>query len=188
MRVLPPVTSIAAACVSLCAASLEVEQLDVRHEGQRFFMTAVAEIGVPPEVAFAILTDYEHLAQLDPKVLASRLIERPEPNVALVWMRVRGCVAFVCRELEQVEKVEERAPQEIIVTVLPERSDVKLENARWLLEPTEGGTRLTYTLEMEPGSWVPIFGRGSVERQLRASYGNALSAIERLAQSQVASP
>src|SRR5262245_49725711 len=169
------------------AHGLEVSQLDVRHEGQRFFMTAVAEVAVPQDVAFAILTDYEHLDQLDPKVLESRLIERPSPNVALVWMRVRGCVAFMCKELEQVERVEENAPGEIIVAVLPERSDVKVETARWQLEPTENGTRLTYTLEMEPGTWVPVIGRPSVERQLRASYKNALAAVERIAQSRQAS-
>jgi len=164
------------------AQAVEVSQLDVHHEGQRFYMTAVADIDVPHEVAFSILTDYEHLELLDPKVLDSRVLERPSPNVALVWMRVRGCVAFICKELEQVERVEENSPGEIVVTVLPERSDVKLENARWQLAPTEHGTRLSYTLEMEPGSWVPVFGRGSVERQLRASFRNALNAIEQLAE------
>ena len=188
MRIPRVAACLAAGLLAAPAHGLEISQLDVRHEGQRFFMTAVAEISVPRDVAFAILTDYEHLNLLDPKVLESRLVDRPSPNVALVWMRVRGCVAFMCKELEQVERVEENAPGEIVVSVLPDRSDVKVENAHWLLEPTEGGTRLSYTLEMEPGTWVPIFGRGSIERQLRASYKGALTAIEGLAASRVASP
>jgi hypothetical protein len=170
------------------AGALEVKQLDVRHEGQRFYMTAVAEIAVANDVAFAILTDYEHLNLLDSKVLESRLLERPSPKVAVVWLRVRVCVAFVCRDLEQVERVEEHAPEEIIITVLPDRSDVKFERARWQLAPTDGGTRLSYNLEMEPGSWVPFFGRGSVERQLRTSLTGALKSVERLAQTRAVSP
>jgi hypothetical protein len=189
VRPLVVVAGVVLTALAGSAGALEVLQLDVRHEGQRFYMTAVAEIDAPRDVAFAILTDYEHLELLDSKVLASRVLERPAPNVALVWMRVRGCVAFICKELEQIERVEENAPGEIIVRVLPERSDVKLENARWELAPTEHGTRLSYTLEMEPGSWVPIFGRGSVERQLRTSYRNALTAIEQLARNRAgASP
>jgi hypothetical protein len=168
--------------------ALEVRQLDVTRAGGRFTMQAVAEIAIRPDVAFAILTDYEHLSELDPKVLESRVLERPEPNVAIVWLRVRACVAFVCKVMEQVERVDEHPPDEIVVTLLPERSDVKLQNARWRIESTEEGTRLSYTLELEPGSWVPAFARGSVERQLRSSFRGALAAIERLGETRVASP
>ena len=170
------------------ADALEIRQLEVTRTGEIYRMEAVAEIPIPREVAFAILTDYEHLDQLDPKVLESRLLERPEPNVAIVWLRVRGCVAFICKVMEQVERVEERPPDEIVVTLLPERSDLELENARWRLESLEEGTRLSYTLEIDPGSWVPAFARGSVERQLRASFRAALLAIERLGETRVASP
>jgi hypothetical protein len=164
------------------AAALEIERLDVSYADGRYRMEAVAEVGASPQTVFAILTDYDRLDLLDSKVLESRLLERPAPNVALVWMRVRGCIAFViCRELKQVDRVEERAPTEILVTLVPERSDLELENARWQIESSAEGAKLRYVLEMEPGSWVPFFGRSSVERQLRAGFRNALAAIERLA-------
>jgi hypothetical protein len=187
-----PRVAVVAVLVALGAAAgveaLEVLQLDVARDGERYTMHAVAEIAIPPDVAFAILTDYEHLDLLDPKVLESRLIERPEPNVALVWLRVRACVAFVCKVMEQVERVEEHPPDEIVVTLLPERSDVKLQNARWEIEPVENGTQLTYTLELEPGDWVPAFARGSVQRQLRSSFRGALLALEQIGAPRVASP
>jgi hypothetical protein len=151
-------------------------------------MNAVADVAIPPDVAFTILTDYEHLDLLDPKVLESRLIERPEPNVALVWLRVRGCVAFVCKVMEQVERVDEHPPDEIVVTMIPERSDVKLQNARWKIDPTGDGSRLTYTLELVPGNWVPAFARGSVARQLQSSFRGAMLAIEKIGSTRVASP
>jgi hypothetical protein len=169
------------------ADALEVQQLEITRTGDVYRMEAVAEIPIPREVAFAILTDYEHLDELDPKVLESRLLERPEPNVALVWLRVRGCVAFICKVMEQVERVEERPPDEILVELLPDRSDMKLESAHWRLEPTEEGTRLSYTLELEPGDWVPAFARGAVERQLRSSFRGALLAVERLGVNRMAS-
>jgi hypothetical protein len=170
------------------AHALDIRQLDITRTGDVYRMEAVAEIAIPREVAFAILTDYEHLDQLDPKVLESRVVERPGPNVAIVWLRVRGCVAFICKVMEQVERVEERPPDEIVVTLLPERSDLALENARWRLEAMEEGTRLSYTLEINPGSWVPAVARGAVERQLRASFRGALLAVERLGEPRVASP
>lgn len=184
-------TVVALAFLSLAASAsahaLEVRQLEVTRVKQRYHVEAVSEIAVPPEVAFAILTDYGRLDELDSKVLESKLLERPEPNVALVWMRVRACVAFLCRELEQVERVEEHPNDEIRMEVLPDRSDVKVDNAHWRMEPTENGTLLSYTLDVEPGGWVPVFGRGSIERQLRSSYRDALSAVERLGLARMAS-
>ena len=178
---------VSAIALAASVNALDVRQLDVTRVKQRYHVEAVSEIAVPPEVAFAILTDYESLSELDPKVIESRLLERPEPNVALVWMRVSACVAFVCRELEQVERVEEHPNDEIRTEVLPERSDIKVDNAYWHIEPTENGTLLTYTLDVEPGGWIPVFGRGAVVRQLRSSYTNALTAIERLGQARTAS-
>ena len=182
------VAVLAAAVWAAGVEALEIAQLDVTRDRAHYTMHAVAEIAIPPDVAFAILTDYEHLELLDPKVLESRLLERLEPNVALVWLRVRGCVMFVCRVMEQVERVEEHPPGEIVVTLLPERSDVKLQNARWGIESVEEGTQLTYTLEFEPGDWVPAIARGSVERQLRSSFRGALLAIEKIGATRVTSP
>jgi hypothetical protein len=162
------------------AGALEIERLDVSYADGHYRVDAVASVAVPRETVFAILTDYEHLDRLDAKVLASRLLERPEPDVAIVWMRVRGCVAFVCRELEQVERVEEHAPDEIRLSLIPERSDIAFETARWKLDAGDGVTTLHYELEMDPGSWVPFFGRGSVQRQLRSSFRSALAAVEEI--------
>ena len=186
-RFAPAVLLVAVVGAAGTVAALEVQQLDVTRDGDRFTMQAVAEVAIPPDVAFAILTDYDHLDQLDPKVLESRLLERPGPNVALVWLRVRGCVAFICKVMEQVERVDEHPPDEIVVTLLPERSDVKLQNARWGIEATEDGARLTYMLELEPGDWVPAFARGSVSRQLKTSFRGAMLAIEKIGTTRVAS-
>jgi Polyketide cyclase / dehydrase and lipid transport len=178
------VTTIAGAIVagmSASACALEVSQLDVSHEKSRFTVEAVAHVDVPIQTAYDILTDYGHLDLLDSQVLESRVLERPEPNVVVVWMRVRGCIVFVCRELEQVERIEEDAPNAISLAVLPERSDVKFETASWRLEATATGTKLYYSLQVEPGSWVPFFAHGSVERKLRASFLGALDAIEKIA-------
>src|SRR6185436_6143985 len=118
-RVAVVVAVLAATVGAAGVEALDIAQLDVTRDGAHFTMHAVAQLAIPPDVAFAILTDYEHLDLLDPKVLESRLIERAEPNVALVWLRVRGCVLFVCRVMEQVERVEEHPPGEIVVTLLP---------------------------------------------------------------------
>jgi hypothetical protein len=187
VRTLPAVAFVVVLVAAASAHALDVRQLEVTRVKQRYHVEAVSEITVPPEVAFAILTDYGSLGELDSKVIESRLLERPEPNVALVWMRVRACVTFVCRELEQVERVEEHPNDEIRIEVLPERSDVKVDNAHWRFEATENGTLLSYTLDIEPGGWVPVFGRGFVERQLRSSYRDALAAVERLGRARMAS-
>lgn len=176
--------SIATMLAALGAGGLqaaEISRLDVGYAAGRYRLEATAEVAVAPEVVYAILTDYANLHRLDPQVLESKLLERPGPGVALVWLRARGCVLFICRELEQVQRVDERSPQQLVVDVIPERSDIPYEHARWLFEPTETGTKLDYVLEIEPGSWVPFFGRGSVQRQLRASFRQALAAIETLA-------
>ena len=185
MRLAAWVVFVSAVAAATSASALEVRQLDVTRVKQRFHLEAVSEIAVPPDVAFEILTDYERLPRLNPQVLESRLLERPEPNVALVWMRLRACV-IVCKELEQVERVQENPPGEIVIEVLPERSDVKVDNAHWRIEPTENGTLLYYTLDIEPGALVSFFGSSSIKKQLRESYQAALTNVERLGQERMA--
>ena len=97
MRPVRVAALLCAAWTTTPAYALEIERLDVSYASGRYRVDAVAQVDASPRAVFAVLTDYEHLDQLDPKVLGSRVLERPEPNVAVVWTRVRACVAFVCR-------------------------------------------------------------------------------------------
>ena len=181
MRVTAWVVLVSAVAAATDASVLEVTKPVVTVVNGRFHLEAVSEIAVPPDVAFKILTDYERLPCLNRRVLESRLLERPEPNVALVWMRLRVC--GLCKKLEQVERVQENPPGEIVIEVLPERSDVKVDNAHWRIEPTESGTRLYYALDIEPaGALISFLGSGFIKKQLRESYEGALTNVERIGQ------
>jgi hypothetical protein len=66
---------------------------------------------------------------------------------------------------------------------MPEQSDFKRSSSEWVLEPEAGGTRMTYSLTMEPDFWVPpVIGPWYLKRTLQRGGGNAINRIERLAQ------
>ena len=65
---------------------------------------------------------------------------------------------------------------------MPEQSNFKYSTSEWLLEPHEGGTKMTYRLEMEPDFFVPpIIGPWYLKRVLSTGGVRAVNRIERLA-------
>ena len=185
------IRSLRFAAAAVCAAAalldasaghtLDIEQLDVERDGMRFNVAARAVLAVPREALYSVLTDYDHLNRLDATLVESARLETIGNHIYLVVTRARVCVLFFCRVVDRVERIEERPPEEIVATALPERSDVALSVSRWKLEETgDGHTRVSYSLEVEPTN-LPGFAGGAVRRNLERSVRASMTAAEQLA-------
>jgi len=87
-----------------------------------------------------------------------------------------------CRSMSRVERLEVVTPQFIRSRTVPERSDFKYSLSEWTFEPEDGGTRLTYRMEMEPSFWLPPFvGPWFLKRTLLRGAPAAIEQIESLA-------
>jgi hypothetical protein len=100
----------------------------------------------------------------------------------LIYTRVEGCLLFFCRSMERVERLEVVSERFIRSTVLPDRSDFRYALAEWTLEADGHGTRVIYSMAMEPNFWLPPFvGPWFLKRTLARGAPEAIDQIVALA-------
>ena len=128
-----------------------------------------------------ILTDYAHLDRLSQSITLSELLESNAPNYR-VRVTTNGCVIFFCRELVQVQDVNELPNGYIIVTVLPEMSDFTYSKNVWRIRAQNDRTRVTYSSDLVPDFWIPpLFGTAIFKNQLLEESRHVIDNLERLA-------
>ena len=176
------VTATGAWLVSAPLPALEVLRLDAASSGGIYTIDAELVIDAPPAAVHAVITDYEHLTSLSPRIEESRVLEK-EPNATLVFTRVEGCFAFFCRTFDRVERVVEFGPDHVEATTLPDQSDVGFGKVVWVLHASgENATRVEYYTALEPTFWVPpLVGRIALRRSMEAEAMRMFGNIETLA-------
>ena len=125
------------------AGALEIEQLDVSYA--RATLHVERRRGrrrIPPAAVFAMLTDYEHLDLLDPKVL-----EQPGARAPGAERRDRVDARACLRRLRLPRagagraRGGARAGRDRRHASCPSAATSSYENARWQIEPIDDGTR-----------------------------------------------
>jgi hypothetical protein len=162
--------------------ALEVLRLDAASSGGIYTVDAELVLDAPPAAVHAVITDYEHLTNLSPRIEESRVLEK-ESNATLVFTRVEGCFAFFCRTIDRVERVVEFGPDHVEATTLPDQSDVGFGKVVWVLHASgEDATRVEYYTALEPTFWVPpLVGRIALRRSMEAEAMRMFANIENLA-------
>ena len=99
----------------------------------------------------------------------------------------RGCILFFCKSLVRQGYVEREHNVVLRAFADPDRSDFKFSNETWQFSEKDGGTSVVYSLEMQPGFWVPPgIGPYLIKRKLSDDGGDALDRIEAIAREQAA--
>ena len=121
----------------------------------------------------AMLTDYDRLNRINTGIAQSRVIGYGEDGKVIVWKKLHGCIAFVCRGLEHTELVN-RKGSEITMTTLPDKSDFAIGMAHWEVTAMKGmpGSTLSYNAMLRPAfSLPPLLGpwlmKRAITRELR---------------------
>lgn len=174
-----------ASAASLPAFAAVIHSLDVTRDSGRYELVAETHLDAPAEEIFDVLTDYEdgRFGRISSVYKESDYLEPAEDGTPIVYTRMEGCLAFFCKSMRRVERLEADEPHSITTTTLPERSDFKYSRSQWTLEPADdGSTEVTYRLVMEPDFWVPpLIGPWLLERTLMKGGTRAITRIERLA-------
>lgn len=144
--------------VAFCFGSLahaDKINIEVTHAAGVFRLMFEMDSPLSQEAVYAQLTDYANLSRLNPSIKESKMTGKDSHGNPLVRTRVRGCVAFYCKNMVRVERVVEMPPGLLSMQVLPEHSDFKSGWAEWLLQPTSSGTHIVYRATIEPGFEIP---------------------------------
>lgn len=132
-----------------------------------FNMQFVAQASV--EKVHAIITDYNHLDQLNPLIKKSRVLPHNVAGVTRVELVTEGCMFFFCKRIMRVEDAQVKDDLTIETMIVPELSDFKSGHTRWTFTSVGQTTLVNYQASMTPDFWLPPFmGPYMLKKQLKS--------------------
>jgi len=164
------------------ARAIEVETIDVRYESGLYKVRFAAELEAAPEAVAKVLKDYANYPNLDPRIEESHVVASAPGAPTRLYTRLRGCLnRLFCRSMVRVETLME-SEGELVATAIPSLSDVVSSVAHTEWQASEKGTRVTYTLALDPKFWVPAFyARRAMIETMRTGTVAMFTSVERVA-------
>ncbi|MBB3181847.1 SRPBCC family protein [Variovorax sp. Sphag1AA] len=166
---------------ALCApAAASVPQVEIQTNGQGddITVTASAEMLVDPHTAWAVITDYNHLAEFIPYMLSSRVVQRDADRVVIEQTGVFSFL-FYRQPVQAQLSVVESPPRRVIARAVG--GNLREMEGHYTLEKLPTGTvRLSYSARLVPDFAVPpVIGKVVVRTVLANQFSAMVKEIER---------
>ena len=169
-----------ATLLALAAASAHADSVDVtvRLQDERVIVDVTAQVAARRTVAWAVLTDYDHMAEFVGNLKTSAVLSRKGNvlEVAQSGEAKRGFLSFAFATVRSVELVAQR---EIRSRLL--RGDFKsYEFKTGLAGNPSGPTTIVHHGEYVPMRWVPpVVGPALIESETRKQYVELITEMVR---------
>jgi len=140
----------------------------VRIQGEEAVVDVNFHVGVTPQEAWAVMTDYDHATAFISKLEKSVILSRTDE---LLLVSQKGTMGFgpVSLTIETVTEVR-LTPYERMQARMVSGNMKKNESTTRLI-PDATGTRIVYHLESIPDVWMPpLIGSALVEYETRARF------------------
>ncbi len=152
-----------------------------------FLIKVTAVVKANPEKVFAILTNYDQLEKISPKIIESRILQ-DHNNKKIVKTFAKTCVLFLCKTIintQEVIAVNLENKYVITSSTIASESNLKFGYMQWQIEPVSEGSKITYIGKIEPNFLVPQFiGQYFIKNILLTEAKNLLINLEKLTSSQ----
>jgi hypothetical protein len=143
-------------------------EIVVNYEEGRYHIQFMLDTTLSPHEVYSKLTNYNHLNQINPSILESKLLGIEPNGTRRVYSMMRGCVMFFCENLRRVERIQERSPRLIVSKILPELSDFKSGHSQWRILPSKTGSQIFFEAMLEPKRPLKVFiGVWLVKKSIR---------------------
>lgn len=123
-------------------------------------------IEAEPAIVWQMLTDYDHLSETMPKVVASKLVEQNH-HVKIIDQTGKSGIFIFEKTVHFTLKVTEVYPEHLWFSQIG--GDFQIYEGEWRLEAADGkngpGTLLTYQAEIKPDFFAPQFLVSFVQSQ-----------------------
>ena len=151
MSMRPEPLLIVALALAAAPSVAQVEDVSIRtaRDGEFVVVAATAVMRVDPTVAWAVLSDYDHLAKFIPDVKSSRILSRDGNKVRV---EQKGVVGFWFYKEPVVVILEVHEEPHHRITARSVDGNVRGLETRYELQASGGGVRLDYA-----GRFVPEF-------------------------------
>ncbi len=168
-------------CLSVVHAG-EVMHSDIHYDGARFQLRLEMKVVAEPETVYAILTDFNHLKELNDNIKVSRLLQSDglQHKVKII---IEGCIWFYCQSIRQVQNITELGKGSLQAITIPTESNIKYGRTMWHLHGEDDFTIIHYQAEIVPEFFIPpIIGPYLMKRRFLVEAKKTINGIERLAE------
>jgi len=169
---------LAGALCAQAAASVPQVEIETNGHGDYITVTASAEMLVDPRTAWAVITDYDHLADFIPYMLSSRVVLRDADRLVIEQTGEFSFLFF--RQPVQAQLAVVESPQRRVMARAVSGNFREMEG-RYTLENLPAGTvRLTYSGRLVPAFAVPpVIGKLVVRNVLANQFSAMVKEIVR---------
>ncbi|VTU17004.1 SRPBCC family protein [Variovorax sp. RA8] len=153
------------------AASADRVSVETDGQGELITVTASADMQVDPRTVWAVISDYDRLADFIPDMSSSRVIRRDGDQV-LIEQTGEFAFLFFRQPVEVRLSVRESPPRRIVAHAVG--GNLQSMEGHYAVESLPGNqVRLSYSGRLVPGFQVPAFVsrmavRSTMDRQFRA--------------------
>lgn len=160
-------------CLPLPAAAITDDDVLVDYRNGVYFARLSARITVPPKVALAVLTDFEHMTNFMPGLTHSQILEHHD-NVYRILQRGKARFGPFTHSYESERRIEVIDSKHILSRSLS--GSARRQESEMRVQAYEDGTRIDYRLELEPEVWLPSALASNFLQHELAEQFNALGA------------
>lgn len=167
-RTVPKIGRTLATLLLFAAGAAAGADTDVRRAGSTFHVRAMIDADASIDLCYAVLTDFDRLADFIPGMQSSLIVSPPGEPLRLRQVG-RTELPFSDHTFDVTLAVELDAPREVRFRRVA--GNLRRMQGRWLVAGDAGRCKIDYLAEIEPGVWVPpligpLLMRSQVARQI----------------------
>lgn len=148
------------------AEDFRLVSVATERDGPAYVVRIEAVFDVSPESMLAVLTDYDNIHTLHPRITESRSLGAVGPATEEVYSRFEGCVLFFCQTLHRVEHIRSQG-HSLVAVDQADRGSFREGRTVWRFTPKAGGARLRYEARFVPAFRVaPLIGPALLARSV----------------------
>ena len=164
-------------CANGVAPVVAENDVLVERAGSTFSVEVVMHVPVPVALAWAVLTDFDHMADFVPNLKTSQVVERGDSTLKISQKGTAryGVFSADFESMREIRLVPQREIHSHAVGGSAKRMDSVMR-----LEAEEGGTRLRYSLQVQPAVWFPpLIGPALVRHETAEQFSAILREMVR---------
>lgn len=170
------------AALPASAGAADFLRTDVSHDDPLYRVNFEVRLKAPAPAIHRLLTDYDRLDRLSPRVAESRRLPAAAGKPERMRLVVEVCVWVFCKNLRRVMDIEPRPEGDILSLADPNEGDFSHVREQWKIYPEATHTRLRYEAEYTPAFFVPpLVGPWLIKRKLHDELVIVVERLEALA-------
>lgn len=163
------------------AGAFELLSVETSRDGDAYLLQIEARFEAPPGRVLAVLSDYDQIHELHPRMVESRSLGRAPGGATEVHTRFEGCVLLFCRVLQRVEEIRVENTT-LFAEDVPGRGSFREGRTTWRFSQLGDGALLRYEARFVPAFRIaPVIGPGILKRSVEQMTIETMAEAERRA-------